>query len=1115
MNALWKIWLAVAGTLTTLYFVIPDSAETKLVLYNGVGLLSVILVLWGARKHKATPLEPWLWFAAGLGSFLVADIIYYMLEIFNPEGPPFPSVADFFYLSMYPLMIVGLIKMSRSVDPTREATSFIDAALVGVAMFGAMWVLFVDTIFLIEDNTTAALLVSLAYPVMDVALLAVAARLVVAAHLKHPPYAFISVAIASLAVADTAYGIYNASGSFETGLFIDFFWLAFYALFAAAALHPKVSVKMQVTHDVSRLTGRQLGIMFIATIGVPIIDALWGTLQDRVVSIIASATMSLLILLRVYMQTKTIQSGRERLRYDAEHDSLTGLANRSLFAERTRATLENRSPDGSVAVLFIDLDDFKTVNDSLGHEAGDVFLTEVARRLSRCVRDNDTIARFGGDEFAVLLESGADRHDAVTVARRALEVLDEPMMLGDRTVRASASIGIATYDDATNDVESLLRNADVAMYLSKSRGKGRFEFFESKMHDEAIERLDLKADLQRALDRREFVLHYQPIFDLQTGRVALVEALVRWRHPDRGLVPPDRFIPLAEESGLIVELGEWVLREACTEASKWHEIAGCEDIGVTVNLSMRQLQDGQLINTLTGALKDSGLPAESLVLEITESMLAQDSEHSAGVLRQLKTVGVRMAIDDFGTGYSSLSYLRSFPVDSIKIDRSFINELHRSSTSTALIEAIVNLSQALGAYTVAEGIEHADQAATLRKLGCDQGQGYYYCRPISASALTQLFKEPLRDEAEPLEAWRRSSEKVQKRIFDVDVLTSLPEISAMSADIVALNEELNTPLMASWPWLRNWSECFSSWTPLLVAIRSADTGQLRAAAMLATMERAEGTAIVAMGNGSSLFTSLQALDDDAAHALAGAVAATLSEISGAWSLDLEQLRDSDATLRYLVDELDHAQLLPELRVPRVLFTTAHTVDDVLSKSMRKQLRRARNKISNAGVDMTIAFDRGSAISMALIDEVESVHVARDRDARRSSDLDRPAERDFWRRIAESPDQAWEVEIATLRLDGELAAYVVALLDDETYRVYDGRMNSKWQQFSPGRIIEAQALSRAITDPRFNELDWMSGIAAEKLLTTNIAEGRARLVATSGSSYLSAPKRSRKKQLTKV
>ncbi len=1108
---LWKIWLGVAAALTVTYFVAPHSSESKLFLYNGTGLLAVLTILYSVKVNKPEPRGPWLWFAAGLSSFLTADIIYYLLELRYGDLLPFPNASDFFYLLMYPLVIIGMTKLVRATSPGRDGASLIDALVVGISMFGALWVLFVDQVFEVDNHSTAALITQLAYPVMDVALLAVAARLVVTGHLKHPPFAFLASALVSLAVADTAYGIANANNNFATGSYIDAFWLGFYVLFATAAIHPDAGLPAKAFDVTSSTQGRltvvQLVLMLIATMGVRVIDLFWGNEQDRIVTILCSAFLFLLILGRVWNLMKALEKGRDDLRHEATHDTLTGLANRSVFAERTAAALANTERKNQVSVLFIDLDDFKTINDSLGHEAGDQLLLEVGQRLQRCVRDGDTVARLGGDEFAVLLESAVDRNDIVAVAHRALESLSEPVHLEMRTVRASASIGIAMDLADDMDVQDLLRNADVAMYLSKSRGKGRFEFFESRMQDEAIERLDLKADLQKALDDNQFVLFFQPIFDLETGRVTMAEALIRWKHPERGMIMPDRFIPLAEESGLIVPIGAWVLRESTKQAARWRTISGCEDMSITVNLSMRQLYESELFNTLTSALRESGLPAEYLLLEITESMLAIDADRTTGILEQLKTIGVKLAIDDFGTGYSSLSYLRSFPVDSIKIDRSFVNELYRSPTSTAFIEAMVNLAKALGAYTVAEGIEHPEQANVLRRLGCARGQGFYYCRPMAAPAITSLLREHADEDIEPLDAWRRSSEKVQARMFDIEVHRGLVEVAAHAPQIDLLHEELDVPVMGRWPWLLNWAESFEAWKPLMVAVRSAETGQLMACALLAIRERAEGTAIVAMGHGSSICTVLPALTTEAADALAHGIAEVLGDLTGTWSLDLEQIDDLDPVMLTLADLLEHSQVLPELRIPRVAFAAEHRTDNILSKNMRKQLRRSTNKIHAAGLEMTIAFDRGKAITAELIDEVEAVHVSRDRSARRQSDLDRPSERDFWRRVVEGGlEHEWEVEVATLRLDGELAAYVVALLDGDVYRVYDGRMNTDWQDYSPGRLVESAALNRALTDERFRSLDWMNGVAAEKLLVTNVAENRARIVATSGSRFTSVPRR---------
>ncbi len=1102
--------------MTTAYYVLPPSDTSKLVLYNGVGLLALVMVMVGVHRCGAKPREPYLWFAGGLASFLIADVIYYALGIiYGADLQPFPSVADIFYLGMYPLMIVGLNKMVTQIAGSRNSATLIDAGIVATAFFGLFWVLWVDQSFEGAVEWNAAFVVGLAYPVMDIALLAVAARLVVTLHLKHPPFAIIACAIGSLAIADIAYNIYLTNGTFETGLWLDFFWLTFYTLFAVAALHPAAQEPPYIINAEGKLTARQLIIMFVASVSVPLANLMFGgRASDTYITTFASVTLFLLILVRVYTLMNELERGQAKLVYDAGHDSLTGLLNRVKFSEATAAALRKEGENNHVAVLFIDLDDFKNVNDSLGHAAGDTMLAVAAARLKECVGDGDIVARFGGDEFAILVEQAKDRRDAVLIANRALEAFQKPIDLGVKTFSVSASIGIAMDYDSKKDVESLMRNADVAMYLSKARGKGRFEFFEPVMHKEALDRMDLKSDLAKALENNELILHYQPIFDLTTGKVSMVEALIRWRHPTRGLIAPDRFIPLAEESGLIVPIGDWVIEEACRQTSQWRKLRGCEDLSITVNLSIRQLNGTRLLNTITHALTESGLASQNLVVEITESMLARDADEASHILEQLKTIGVQIAIDDFGTGYSSLSYLKAFPVDSIKIDRSFISELTRNSTSTALIETVVNLSRALGAYTVAEGIEHPEQAAMLRRLGCDRAQGFYYCRPLAAPALTALFRDHTGDGKEPLEAWRQKAEKVHHRVIDIGVREGLKEIQAVAQDIKELNEALDTPLMASWPWLETWFRSFPHWTPLMVEVRSAESAELMACAFFATIRRSEGTAIVAAGHGSSQFTSLQYRTPEAAAALASAIAAALREVPGAWSLELEQVHEADQTLIHLVDELEQAQMLPELRVPRVAFSTAHDASDVLSKSMRKQLRRAQNKISKSGLELAISFDRGKAITTELIDEIESVHISRDRHARRDSDLDRPAEREFWRQVCEAPIGRWEVEIASLRLGGKLAAYVVALLDGNTYRVYDGRMNTEFQHYSPGRLIEAAALARAIADDRYAVLDWMNGVAAEKLLTANMSEGRARLVATSTVRYLGDSPKAIAKEMAK-
>ena len=430
----------------------------------------------------------------------------------------------------------------------------------------------------------------------------------------------------------------------------------------------------------------------------------------------------------------------EQLRHQAFHDPLTGLANRGLFTERLHqaqavrrslpdATLGDGAADRDVlAVLFIDVDNLKTINDTLGHAAGDNLLLVLASRLQGCLRPADTVARLGGDEFAVLLEGaeGADR--AGDVAARVLASLAAPVRLEDRELAVSASIGVATTRHGAEAAADLLRAADVAMYAAKTRGKNRVEVFSARHHAAQLARRQLNSDLEQAITDEQFVLHYQPIHDLRTGTVSGIEALVRWQHPERGLLGPGEFVGLAEETGLVVPLGRWVLERGCRQAQAWRQAGWA--LRVNVNLSARQFATGQVVEEVAAALADSGLDPAALVLEITESLLLQDTRPTVRRLRALKELGVELALDDFGTGYSSLAYLRHFPIDILKIDRSFIAGVDRSAEDHALVHAIAQLGHTLGLRTVAEGVERAQQIEQLLELGCQYGQGFHYAKPL-------------------------------------------------------------------------------------------------------------------------------------------------------------------------------------------------------------------------------------------------------------------------------------------------------------------------------------------------------------------------------------------------
>ena len=429
------------------------------------------------------------------------------------------------------------------------------------------------------------------------------------------------------------------------------------------------------------------------------------------------------------------------MQHQAFHDSLTGLPNRALFLDRLNGTLTRaRNAVGhQLAVLFIDVDRFKVVNDSLGHAAGDDLLVQVGRRLRACIREVDTVARLGGDEFAILVDDPGGSEEIVVLAERVLEHLQPPFTLSAKEISVSAAVGVAlgTGHELAAD---LLRNADLAMYRAKADGRGHFALYEPVMHSDVIRRLDLEGELRRAVANRELVLHYQPLVDLGSGIVRGAEALVRWDHPTHGLVPPTDFIPLAEETGLISPIGEWVLREAAARAVAWQQTLGpLQRFEISVNLSARQLQTGRLSEDVEAVLKATGLHPSTLNLELTETMLMEDSEKVVEILRDLKRLGVRLAIDDFGTGYSSLAYLQRFPLDTLKIDRSFVSRVGEGGDGAALATAIVSLARTLGLDTVAEGIEEEHQVGALAALGCSTGQGFLFSRPLPTEAFTALL----------------------------------------------------------------------------------------------------------------------------------------------------------------------------------------------------------------------------------------------------------------------------------------------------------------------------------------------------------------------------------------
>jgi diguanylate cyclase (GGDEF)-like protein len=436
----------------------------------------------------------------------------------------------------------------------------------------------------------------------------------------------------------------------------------------------------------------------------------------------------------------------DEIRHRALHDPLTGLPNRSLLMDRLRLALAHGSRrESSVAVLFLDFDHFKLINDSLGHATGDELLSAVAKRLDTRLRAGDTLARIGGDEFVIICDDLADAAEARTIASGISDVLQEPFLAnGSTELTLRASIGIAISSGTKADAENLIAEADAAMYRAKERGGGRSETFDEVMRGDATSQLRLENDLAKALDNDQLRVAYQPIVELETGHLLGVEALVRWQHPKLGLVSPADFIPLAEATGMIVPIGEWVLREACRQAAGWRDEAPLRTAPtVAVNLSLRQLTEPGLRGMVHAALSDAGLDPAALHLEVTESAVMLQAERAVDTLATLKELGVAIHLDDFGTGYSSLSHLRRFPIDALKIDRSFVATVADDTDDETIVTAIINMADSLDVEVVAEGIETSEQADLLQRLGCRMAQGYLYSRPVAAEAISALLNGPL------------------------------------------------------------------------------------------------------------------------------------------------------------------------------------------------------------------------------------------------------------------------------------------------------------------------------------------------------------------------------------
>jgi diguanylate cyclase (GGDEF)-like protein len=583
-------------------------------------------------------------------------------------------------------------------------------------------------------------LITAAYPVMDLVLLTAVASLALSESRSLPAYRYLLGGVSLLLVGDLIYASVADMGTSVDRAWFNGLWLISFVLLGAAAIHPSAGRHADVNRPAKGLGSVRAAVLSLALLASPVVLVLQGSDMDPADGPVVLGIFTLvmvLVLARLWGLLADKDRDLAERAYQAVHDPLTGLPNRTLFLDRLdHALARSRRTNELLAVIFLDVDHFKLVNDSAGHHVGDEVLKNVAERLVGAVRAADTVARFAGDEFTILCEGLDAPAAAVEISDRIMAALEPALPLPEHDLHMSASLGIAVGGgraDSRNG-SAMMRDADTAMYQAKLKGRGRHEIFDEAMRIGTVARLETEDALRRALDEHQLVLHYQPEISLATGEVFGVEALVRWEHPERGLVPPMDFLPVAEETGLIVPIGRWVLHEACAQARRWMDLGGGAPT-VAVNLSARQLGRPDLADDVAAAIEAAGISGSQLFVEVTESALLEDTRTARNTLLRLKSLGVSVAMDDFGTGYSSLSHLRVLPVDIVKIDRSFVEGLGRTEDETNLVGAIVGMAKALGLTTIAEGVETPLQAALLTDMGCDIAQGYLFGRPTPAQEL--------------------------------------------------------------------------------------------------------------------------------------------------------------------------------------------------------------------------------------------------------------------------------------------------------------------------------------------------------------------------------------------
>ncbi len=742
----WKYVLVGGLCIVGAYFAIP-SANGQTVVYSALGTASVVCILVGIHLNRPKDRLGWYFLALAGGCFTLGDDAWTVYDAVLHLSVPFPSFADALYLAGYPFLFAGVLRLTRNPNRSVRREDNADAAIVSMGALAISWHVLMNSYVHDTTLTTFGMLVNLAYPMMDIALVFLVCRTLLFRESRQPFHKLLAVAMLTMFVADFIYDLLVLQNRYTSGNAVDALFLIEYVIIGVAALHPSVAAGSSEAED-GEIIGsgeeasvrHRMPVVILAGFIPPSILVLTASLglsaNVLVIASLCIAVFGVICLRMIWLidridgQTLELKKNEDYLRHMAFHDELTGLPNRALLSERVGQALASVTRSGrSVALCFGDLDGFKTINDTLGHHVGDAVLVKVGTLLESIVRPEDTVARIGGDEFAILMVDVVNPDDAVDFAGRIVTFLHEAVEFEGSQAGISISVGVALADSAT-PVEKLFSEADAAMHEAKSNRRSHVEVFESSMRARLVERLEFTSRFRGSLERSEFFLDFQPIFSLGDRTLRGFEALVRWHHPTIGLVSPLDFVPVAEETGFIVPLGRWILFAACEQLAALNALTD-ESLTVAVNLSRRQLVSHLLVDNVRAALALTGVRPDQLILEITESVLMENPEQVLSALTELRALGIRISVDDFGTGYSSLSHLQRFPADVLKIDKSFVDQLNVSEPAgSAMVTSIIGLAHNLSLEVVAEGIERQDQFERLIELGCDYGQGYLMARPL-------------------------------------------------------------------------------------------------------------------------------------------------------------------------------------------------------------------------------------------------------------------------------------------------------------------------------------------------------------------------------------------------